>query len=410
MKPERISWSEEGHPIVPDQPIIAYIEGDGTGPEIFSATRPVLDAAVKKAYAGARKIHWKELLAGEKACKELGPDQYLPQETLEGLRYYGVALKGPLTTPIGGGIRSINVAIRQILDLYACIRPVRYIPGLPSPLRYPERVDLVIFRENTEDVYAGIEWPAGDERAKEIIRFINQYLSGDGVKISEDSAIGIKPMSRFGTQRLVDMALKYALRHGYKSVTLVHKGNIMKFTEGAFREWGYELARERYRDKVIFEQELVGNRNPHGKLILKDRIADNMFQQMILRPEEYGVLATPNLNGDYLSDAAAALVGGLGMAPGANVGDRCAVFEATHGSAPKYKGLDKMNPSSLILSGVEMLRYLGWEEAAGMIILGLHRVIQKKLVTYDLARQMEGATEVSCSKFGGLLVEELERF
>jgi len=271
-------------------------------------------------------------------------------------------------------------------------------------------VDLVIFRENTEDVYAGIEWPAGDERAKEIIRFINQYLSGDGVKISEDSAIGIKPMSRFGTQRLVDMALKYALRHGYKSVTLVHKGNIMKFTEGAFREWGYELARERYRDKVIFEQELVGNRNPHGKLILKDRIADNMFQQMILRPEEYGVLATPNLNGDYLSDAAAALVGGLGMAPGANVGDRCAVFEATHGSAPRYKGLDKMNPSSLILSGVEMLRYLGWEEAAGMIILGLHRVIQKKLVTYDLARQMEGATEVSCSKFGGLLVEELERF
>jgi len=410
MEPEKIRWTKEGNPIVPDHPIVAYIEGDGTGPEIFSATRTVLDAAVEKAYGGKRKIHWKELLAGEKACKELGPDQHLPQETLEGLRYYGVALKGPLTTPVGGGIRSINVAIRQILDLYACIRPVRYIPGLPSPLRYPEKVDLVIFRENTEDVYAGIEWPAGDERAKEIIRFINKHLSGDGIKIGEDSAIGIKPMSRFGTQRLVDMALRYALKHGYKSVTLVHKGNIMKFTEGAFREWGYELARERYRDKVIFEQELLSGQDPQGKLILKDRIADNMFQQMILRPEEYGVLATPNLNGDYLSDAAAALVGGLGMAPGANVGDRCAVFEATHGSAPKYKGLDKVNPSSLILSGVEMLRFLGWEEAADMIILALIKVIEKRLVTYDLARQMKGATEVSCSKFGGLLVEELERF
>lgn len=409
--PERIQWDSEGRPIVPDVPIITYIEGDGVGPEIFGATRPVLDAAVKKAFGDRKRIQWLELLAGEKAEMELGPGKRLPEETLQKLDYYGIALKGPLTTPVAEGFRSINVAIRQRLDLYACIRPVKYIPHIPSPIKRPERVNLVIFRENTEDVYAGIEWPAGHRHAMELIHKLNELLRReDGVSLSADSAIGIKPMSKFASQRLVDKAIKYALEHGYPSVTLVHKGNIMKYTEGAFREWGYEVAKERYGSQVVFERELgLSGGDVEGRLIIKDRIADAMFQQMILRPEEYAVLATPNLNGDYLSDAAAALVGGLGMAPGANVGDNCAVFEATHGSAPKYKGLDKVNPCSLILSGVEMLKFMGWGEAGELIVKALESLFAKKIVTYDLARQMEGAQEVSCSRFGGLLVEEIEK-
>lgn len=409
-RPQRIEWDPEGRPIVPDQPIIPFIEGDGIGPEVFAAARPVLDAAVKRAYKDIKKIHWMELLAGEKAVEELGPGQHLPEDTLEKIDYYGIALKGPLTTPVGKGFRSLNVTIRQRLDLYACIRPVRYMRGIPSPLKNPERVNIVIFRENTEDVYAGIEWPAGHRHAIEIITRLNELLKQEnGTTLSLDAAIGIKPMSKFASQRLVDKAIKYAIENRYPSVTLVHKGNIMKYTEGAFREWGYELAKEKYGDLIIFEKEFREGVASDGRLVIKDRIADAMFQQLILRPEEYGVIATPNLNGDYLSDAAAALVGGLGMAPGANIGDNCAVFEATHGSAPKYRGLDKVNPCSLILSGVEMLRFLGWDEAGDLILRALERLFLERIVTYDLARQMEGAKEVSCSRFGGLLVEEIEK-
>ncbi len=413
MKPQRISWDAKGKPLVPEHPIICFIEGDGTGPEIFKATRPVLDAAVHKAYNGKRQIQWLELLAGEKAERELGPGNRLPEDTINKLDYYGIALKGPLTTPVGGGFRSINVTIRQRLDLYACIRPVKYIEGVPSPIRHPERVNLVIFRENTEDVYAGVEWPAGEKTTIEVITVINEKLKAKGKEtISTDCAIGIKPMSRFGAQRLVEKAIMYAIENHCPSVTLVHKGNIMKFTEGAFRDWGYELAREKFGEFTITEQEVEGGHHgvaPEGKVVVKDRVADAMFQQLILRPEEYSVLATPNLNGDYLSDAAAALVGGLGMAPGANIGDTCAVFEATHGSAPKYAGLDKVNPCSLILSGVEMLRFMGWSKAGDLVMEALKRVIAEKTVTYDLARQMQGAREVSCSRFGGLLIEAMEK-
>jgi isocitrate dehydrogenase len=366
----------------------------------------VIDAAVEKASKGKRRIQWKELLAGEKAYRETG--SWLPQETIEEIRSLKIAIKGPLTTPVGGGFRSVNVTLRQVLDLYACVRPVRYIRGVPSPMKNPEKVNMVIFRENTEDVYAGIEWPAGSEEARKVATFLKDTFS---IHIPEDAGIGIKPISRRGTERLVKRAIEYAIENNLPSVTLVHKGNIMKYTEGAFRNWGYEFAASYFGDKTITEDDLWklhDGKVPPGKVVIKDRIADAMFQQVLLRPEEYSVIATPNLNGDYLSDALAAQVGGLGMAPGANIGDECAIFEATHGTAPKYAGLDKVNPSSLILSGAMMLRYMGWKEEADLIERGLERAIESKRVTYDLARQMEGAEEVSCSKFGEIIVEMMQ--
>ena len=390
---------EEGRIVVPNRPILPFIEGDGTGPDIWRATSRVLDAAVEKAYEGERRIVWMEVYAGEKAVKETG--EWLPEETLQALREFKVGIKGPLTTPVGGGIRSLNVTLRQVLDLYACIRPVRYFEGVPSPMREPQKLDVVIFRENIEDVYAGIEWPAGSAEAERVRSFLVDEL---GANIREQSAIGIKPMSEFGSKRLIAAAIRYALQRGRKSVTLVHKGNIMKFTEGAFRDWGYQVAKERFGDQTVPESEAAG---AGDKVVIKDRIADAMFQQLLLRPDEYSVIATPNLNGDYLSDAAAAQVGGLGMAPGANVGDEIALFEATHGTAPKYAGLDKVNPGSLILSGVMMLEHMGWFEAAELVIRGLERAIQSKTVTYDLARQMEGATEVSTSGFAEAMIRHM---
>jgi len=378
---------------VPARPIIPYIEGDGTGPDIWRATSHVLDAAVRKAYGGERKLVWMEVFAGEKAVEKTG--EWLPDETLEALREFHVGIKGPLTTPVGGGIRSLNVTLRQVLDLYACIRPVRYIPGVPSPVREPHKMNVVIFRENTEDVYAGIEWKGGSPEAEKMRRFLIDQMNVD---VREQSGIGIKPISPFGTKRLVAAAIRYALKRRRRSVTLVHKGNIMKYTEGAFRDWGYETAREQFADRTIVESELKGDAG--DRVVIKDRIADSMFQQILLRPDEYDVLATPNLNGDYLSDAAAAQVGGLGMAPGANVGDEAAVFEATHGTAPKYANTDKINPGSLVLSGVMMLEHLGWQEAADLVVRGLERTIANKTVTYDLERQMAGATLVSTSRFG----------
>ncbi len=390
---------------VPSNPNVGFIEGDGTGPDIWAASQPVFDAAVLKAYSGQRKIHWFELLAGEKALRKTG--EWLPDETIRMIRKSVVAVKGPLTTPVGTGIRSLNVTLRQVLDLYACIRPVRYFSGLPSPVRHPERVHMTIFRENTEDVYSGIEWPAGSEEIKKLNRCLADELK---VELPEDTGIGIKPMSSRGSKRLVRRAIKYALEHKLPTVTLVHKGNIMKYTEGAFRSWGYELARDEFADSTVTEadvQQKFGGKAPKGKLIINDRITDSMFQQVLLRPEDYSVLATPNLNGDYLSDALAAQVGGLGMAPGGNVGDECAMFEATHGTAPKYAGLDKVNPSSLILSGVMMLEYMGWNEAAQAIQTAVERTIRDKIVTYDLARQMSGAREVKCSEFGQALIEHM---
>lgn len=401
----KITMDAAGQLQVPDHPIILYIEGDGTGPDIWRATVRVLDAAVAKAYGGRRQIVWQEILAGEKAFAQTG--HYLPEQTLTAIKEYLVALKGPLTTPVGGGFRSINVTLRQVLDLYACIRPVRYYAGTPSPLKEPEKTNMVVFRENTEDVYAGIEWPAKSPEARKVVEFLNSQM---GCRISPDAGIGVKPMSAAGSQRLIRKALQYALAKGAPSVTLMHKGNIMKFTEGAFKTWGYELAQREFADQVITEEQLwqeYDGKAPTGKVILKDRIADSMFQQVLLRPEEYSVIATPNLNGDYLSDALAAQVGGLGMAPGANIGDRYAVFEATHGSAPKYANLDKINPSSLILSGTMMLEYLGWQEAANLIHRGLARTIQAKTVTYDLARLLDGAQELSCSGFATALIGNL---
>lgn len=390
---------ENGGPLqVPSQPAVGFIEGDGTGPDIWRASRLVLDAAVEKAYGGARRIHWVELLAGEKAYEQTG--LHLPPDTVDQISQLKVAIKGPLTTPVGGGFRSINVTLRQVLDLYACVRPVRYIPGVPSPVKLPEAVDMVIFRENTEDVYAGIEWAADSEGAKKLIKFMDSEL---GTKLDQHAAIGIKPMSKFKSQRLVRRALDYALERGRESVTLVHKGNIMKFTEGAFKDWGYELAAQEYAGRYVKE----GQELEQGQVVVKDRIADNMFQQALLRPEEFAVLATPNLNGDYLSDALAAQVGGLGMAPGANLGDEAAVFEATHGSAPKYAGLDKVNPGSVILSGAMLLEHLGWLEAAEKIAPALSRAILAGEVTYDLARQIPGSREVACSAFAQRVAEQL---
>ena len=409
---ETIKWDAQAGPVVPDNPIIPYISGDGIGPDIWAAARPVFDAAVDKAYRGKKQVFWREVPAGEKAQEVYGMQKPLPDETLEEISRYGVAIKGPLTTPIGGGLRSLNVALRQALDLYACVRPVRYFAGVPSPVQHPERVDVVIFRENTEDVYAGLEWPANSPEARALIRMINKTATAAGMgAISAESAVGIKPMSEYNTARLVRRAIRYAIDKGRISVTLVHKGNIMKYTEGAFRDWGYQVAREEFPEQTVTEQDLYDRfdgRRPEGRIIIKDRIADAMFQQLLLRPEEYDVIATPNLNGDYLSDAAAAQVGGLGMAPGANIGDRCALFEATHGTAPKYAGLDKVNPGSLILSGVEMFRFMGWAEAADLIISALTRTIAQGVVTYDLARQMKGAREVKCSEFGAAIRENMQ--
>ena len=399
-----ITIGEDGKLQVPDEPVVGFIEGDGVGPDIRFAAQLVLDAAVNVAYGGKRKILWRELLAGEKALKETG--EWIPRETFDLIRKYVVSLKGPLTTPVGGGIRSLNVTLRRVLDLYACIRPVRWFSGVPSPMKHPERVTMTVFRENTEDVYAGIEWAAGSPEAKRLAEILKKEF---GVELPGDAGIGIKPMSRRGTQRLVRRALRYALDRGLSSVTLVHKGNIMKFTEGAFRTWGYELAATEFGDVTVTENNLEksGGKAPQGRVIVKDRIADSMFQQALLRPEEYSVLATPNLNGDYLSDALAAQVGGLGMAPGANIGDECAMFEATHGTAPKYAGMDKVNPGSLILSGVMMLDHMGWNEAAKLVETALERTIADKVVTYDLARQMDGAQEVKCSGFAEAVVERM---
>jgi isocitrate dehydrogenase len=393
---------KNGRLVVPDDPIVPFIEGDGTGPDIWRASVRVFDAAVKKAYGGKRHIVWLEVLAGAKAKDSVG--DWLPGDTLEAVKAYKVAIKGPLTTPVGGGIRSLNVTLRQVLDLYACVRPVRYFAGTPAPVTHPERMNVIIFRENTEDVYAGIEFAKGTPQAEKLIEFLARDL---GKRIRPDSGIGVKPMSETGTKRLVRMAVQYALDHGRRSVTIVHKGNIMKFTEGAFRDWAYEVAKAEFRERIVTEDEVTAGASREGKLLINDRIADSMFQQILTRTAEYDVFATPNLNGDYLSDACAAQVGGLGIAPGANIGDDMAFFEATHGTAPKYAGKDVINPGSVILSGVMMFRYLGWNEAADLIEHGLEATIAQKKVTYDLARQMEGATELKTSAFADAIISNM---
>ncbi len=399
----RIQMDENGELRIPNDPIIPFIEGDGIGPDIWAATKKVVEAAIEKAYGGSKRIVWMEILAGEKAYDASG--EWLPEETFEALREFKVGIKGPLTTPVGGGIRSLNVTLRQVLDLYACIRPVRWIPGVPSPVKHPEKLDVVIFRENTEDVYAGIEWAAGSEEAERVRDFLVNEM---GANIREKSGLGVKPISAFGTKRLVAMAIRYAKARGRSSVTIVHKGNIMKFTEGAFREWGYEIAEEKFGDVTVTEQATWDGADATGKILIKDRIADAMFQQILLRPDEYDVVAMPNLNGDYMSDAAAAQVGGLGMAPGANLGDEVALFEATHGTAPKYAGQDKVNPGSLILSAHMMLEHLGWNEAADLVVRGLEGAVADKTVTYDLERQMEGATLVSTSGFADAIIKNMD--
>jgi isocitrate dehydrogenase len=395
----------DGQVHVPDKPIIAYIEGDGIGIDITPASMQVWDAAVAKAYGGQRKIAWMEIYAGEKANELYGT--YMPEETFAAISEFVVGIKGPLTTPIGGGFRSLNVTLRQVLDLYACVRPVRFIPGTPSPVARPDRMDIVIFRENTEDVYAGIEWLAESDDARRLITFMNEEL---GKNVSMSAAIGIKPVTESGTKRLVRQAVQFAVDRNRQSVTLVHKGNIMKFTEGAFKNWGYELAADEFGEQTISEDELWDRYHgqvPEGKIVVKDRIADNMLQQLLTRTDEYDVIATLNLNGDYMSDAAAAQVGGLGMAPGGNIGDGVALFEATHGTAPKYAGQDKVNPGSLILSGVMMLDYMGWPEAADLVTEAMTKTIQDKMVTYDLHRQMEGATKLSTSQFAEAIISNM---
>lgn len=399
---------KDGKLIVPDNPIIPVIRGDGTGRDIMRAAKRVLTAAVEKAYKGRKTIVWLDIQAGEDAMAKYG--ELLPQDTLKALEYYIVGLKGPLTTPVGGGFRSLNVALRQTLDLYACIRPCQYIPGIPSPVKHPEKVNMVIFREATEDVYAGIEWRMGTEEARKVIEFLRKEL---GIKLREDSGIGLKPISEFCTKRLVRKAIQYALANGRKSVTFMHKGNIMKYTEGAFRDWGYEVAREEFGDVTVTEDEVTkkyDGKAPEGKIVVKDRIADSMFQQVLTRPEEYDVIATPNLNGDFIADAIAAQIGGLGVAPSGNIGDFHALFEATHGTAPKYADKDVINPSAVILSGVEMLKYLGWKEAADLVVKAIAETIRQKKVTYDLERLMEGATKVKCSEFGELIVQNMDLF
>lgn len=402
---ERIE-SADGQKVVPDNPIIPVIEGDGIGRDIMKTTRRVVDAAVQTAYDGKRKIVWFDVYAGENAKAKY--DEWLPQDTFNAIEHFKVALKGPLTTPVGGGFRSLNVTLRQVLELYACVRPVRYFQGVPAPVTHPEKMDVVIFRENTEDVYAGIEWEQGTPEVKKVIDLLRTEM---GVEIREDSGVGIKPISIFGTKRLARMAIQYAIDHNKSSVTFVHKGNIMKFTEGAFCAWGYELAKEEFADTTITEAELYDEYDgnvPDGKIIINDRIADSMLQQILTRTDEYDVIVTPNLNGDYLSDAAAAQVGGIGMAPGGNLNDAVALFEATHGTAPKYADQDVVNPSSLILSAVMMLEHLGWQEAADLIIAGLEKTILQKKVTYDLERLMEGATKVRTSEYGEAIVENFQ--
>lgn len=396
---------ENGIVKTPDNPIVLFIEGDGTGPDIWKATKIALDAAVEKTYKGKRKIHWQEVLAGEKAYNQTG--EWLPKETIDKIKEFKIAIKGPLTTPVGGGIRSINVALRQELKLFACVRPVRYFTGVPSPVKEPEKVDMIIYRENIEDLYAGIEWKEGSPEVQKLLVYLKTEMGKD---IALDSGIGIKPISETNTKNLVRAAVQYAIANKKKSVTLVHKGNIMKFTEGAFKEWGYEVAQDEFPKQTITEQKLWDKYNgkaPEGIVIIKDRIADAMFQQVLLRPDEYDVLATPNLNGDYISDALAAQVGGLGMAPGANIGASEAVFEATHGTAPKYAGQDKVNPGSLILSGEMMLRFMGWTEAADALIRAIEKTIADKTVTYDLERQMSGAKLLSCSQFGQAIADNM---
>ena len=430
---------ENGKRIIPDNPIIPFIEGDGIGPDIWKVTRKVIDAAVQKSYS-QRKIAWMRIYAGLSALKNYGNDEVLPEETIEAIRDFKIAIKGPLTTPVGGfeyvclecaaeqngidgkrpekcekcgskyitpSFRSLNVSLRKILDLYACIRPVRWFEGVPCPVKNPEKLNVIIYRENTEDVYAGIEFREGSTKAKQVIDFLKNEFQ---INIRNDSGIGVKPISETGSKRLIRKAIDYAIENNKSSVTLVHKGNIMKFTEGAFRDWGYELAKTEYREKIITERELTqkySGKIPSGKILIKDRIADQMFQQLLLRPDEYSVLATPNLNGDYLSDACAAQVGGLGLAPGANIGDEIALFEATHGTAPKYTGMDKVNPGSLILSGVMMLRFLGWNEAADLIERSIETTISNKTVTYDLERQMKDAIKLRTSEFGDKIIENM---
>jgi isocitrate dehydrogenase len=393
---------KNGELVVPDNPIVPYIEGDGTGPDIWRASVRVFDGAVNKAYGGRRSIVWFEVPAGEKAKARY--NEWLPNDTIEAVKHYKVAIKGPLTTPVGGGIRSLNVTLRQVLDLYACVRPVRYFEGTPAPVKHPELMNVVIFRENTEDVYAGIEWARGTPQAERIIEFLEREM---GKRVRADSGIGIKPISEFGSKRLVRKAIQYAIANKRKTVTLVHKGNIMKFTEGAFRDWGYELAKTEFRDKCVTEEEVSNGVSRGDRILVNDRIADSVFQQVLTRTADYDVFATPNLNGDYLSDACAAQVGGLGMAPGANMSDDIAFFEATHGTAPKYAGKDVINPSSVILSGVMMLQHMGWREAAELVTTGLEKAISQKKVTYDLARQMSGATEVKTSQFADAIIANM---
>ena len=401
---EAIQIGPGGQFIVPDHPIIPQIIGDGIGSDISRTMVRVVDAAVERAFGGRRRISWFEVPCGEDAFNRQG--EWIPEDTLEALRTYRVSIKGPLTTPIGGGIRSLNVALRQIFDLYACVRPVRWFHGVPSPVKHPEKLNVIIFRENTEDVYAGIEYAEGSAEATSLIHFLKSQF---GARIAGDSGVGIKPISKTGSKRLVRMAIQHALRQGLPSVTLMHKGNIMKFTEGAFRDWGYEVAKEEFRDQIVTEEEAarLDGSAAAGKLLIKDRIADSMFQQVLLRPDEYSVVATPNLNGDYLSDACAAQVGGLGMAPGANLGEGIAIFEATHGTAPKYAGKDMVNPGSLILSAVMMLDHMGWQEAGKLITQGIEGALRARTVTYDLERQIEGATRVSCSGFGEAIISHM---
>ncbi len=398
----------DGKLVVPDRPIIPFIEGDGTGPDIWRAARRVIEAAVAKAYGEKKKIVWFEVYAGEKCNTVYGEGTWLHADTLEAIKHFRVSIKGPLTTPVGGGIRSINVALRQLLDLYVCLRPVQYFQGVPSPVKRPELVNMVIFRENTEDIYAGIEWKAGTPEAEKVVKFLREDMGITKIRFPESSSIGVKPVSREGTERLVRAAIEYAIAYKRKSVTLVHKGNIMKFTEGGFRDWGYQIAKKEYSGQTVSWEDCGGN-PPAGKILIKDVIADAFLQQILTRPAEYDVIATMNLNGDYISDALAAQVGGIGIAPGGNINylSGHAIFEATHGTAPKYAGLDKVNPGSVILSGEMMLRYMGWTEAADLILSGITKAITSKIVTYDFARLMEGATEVKCSAFGDAIIAHM---
>ncbi len=399
---------ENGKLTVPDNPIIAFIEGDGIGPDIWKAAQRVLDVAVMKAYGGRRRISWMEVFAGEKANKVYGEDLWLPEETLKAFDEYLVGIKGPLTTPVGGGFRSLNVALRQELDLYTCLRPVRYFEGVPSPVKRPELTDMVVFRENSEDIYAGIEFKAGTDEAKKVVKFLTEEMGTEKIRFPQTSGIGIKPISQEGTERIVRQAIQHAIDNNLPSVTIVHKGNIMKYTEGAFKEWAFDVARNEFSDKVVVAEDVNWN-IPEGKIVIKDAIADAFLQQILTRPNEYSVIVTMNLNGDYVSDALAATVGGIGIAPGANINYTSghAIFEATHGTAPKYTNLDKVNPSSVILSGEMMLRYIGWKEAADLVIRGVEGAIASKKVTYDFARMMEGSTEVKCSEFGEEIVANM---